>query len=168
MARMTWKEGAEAAGIVAIIISLVVLIVEVRENTLATERQTAVDRAAATTAPFFEADLASILAKIKAVDGEGARHISAYMELYDLSHEEAILWGRHLWYLWAILEAEYRADGASEKLNNQISILLINRDNQIYVEDVINFRFSSEFREYVAELQKNLDEWKKSHLIMDQ
>ena len=168
MAKMTWRDGAEAAGLVAIIVSLVVLIVEVRQNTLAMERQTAVDRAAAVTAPFFESDLASILVKIMAVDAPKGSYLATYMEVYDLSHEEAILWERHLWYVWEVLEAEYRADGASEKLNNQISILLINRDNQIYVEGVINFRFSSEFREYVAELQKNLDEWKKSYLIMDQ
>jgi hypothetical protein len=168
MAKMTWRDGAEAAGLVAIIASLVVLIVEVRENTLAVGRQTAIDRVAAATAPFFESDLASILVKIKAVDATGASYLATYMDVYDLSHEEAILWDRHLWYVWGVLEAEYAADGASEELDNQISILLINRDNQIYVEGVINFRFSSEFREYVAELQKNLDEWKKSHLIMDQ
>ena len=167
MAKMIWRDGAEAAGLVAIIVSLVFLIVEVRENSLEMERQTAVDRAAAATAPFFESDLASILVKIKTVDAPPP-YLATYMEVYDLSFKEAILWERHLWYVWEVIEAEYRADGASETLNNQISILLINRDNQIYVEGVINFRFSSEFREYVAELQKNLDEWKKSHLIMDQ
>ena len=165
---MTWKDGAEAAGIIAIIISLVVLIVEVRENTLATERQTAVDRAAAATAPFFESDLASILAKIKAVDGEGAPHISAYMELYDLSHEEATLWDRHLWYLWEVLEAEYVAEGSSEKLDNQIMLLLINRDNQVYLDASINVRFSAEFGQHVAALNEDLDQWKKAHLTQDQ
>jgi hypothetical protein len=168
MAKMTWRDGAEATGLVAIIASLVLLIVEVRENTLAMERQTAVDRAAALTAPFFESDLASITAKILAVNDPDGSYLATYIEVFDLSHEEAILWERHLWFVWEVLEAEYRADGASEKLNNQISILLVNRDNQIYIEGVMNFRFSSEFREYVVELRKHLDEWKKSHLLNDQ
>ena len=108
------------------------------------------------------------MAKIMAVNAPEGSHLATYMEVFDLSHEEAILWERHLWFVWEVLEAEYRADGESEKLNNQISILLTNRDNQIYVEGVMNFRFSSEFREYVVELRKHLDEWKKSHLLMDQ
>ena len=158
MAKLNWREIAELAGITAVIVSLVILIIEVRGNTVALERQIAMDRANALAVPFFESELPSILAKIKSVDGaKGA--IPLYMEEYDLSLSEAIRWERHLILLWETLEAQYIADGPSEDLDNQVSILLSNRDNQIYVTNTAKFRFSRGFRNYVSDRQANLDEW---------
>jgi hypothetical protein len=161
MAKQSWREIGELVGISAIVVSLVVLIIEVRENTVAIERQIAMDRATALAAPFFESELPSILAKIQSVEGAHGATL-AYMENWDLSLSEAIRWERHLLLLWETLEAQYIADGPSEELDNQVSILLANRDNQIYVEHVSEFRFSDDFRIYVIERQTNLDEWLKS------
>ena len=91
----------EITGIVALIISLAILIFEVRENTQAINRQISTDRAAALAGPFFEADLAPILSKIMTVDGYNPL-VNSYMEAYDLTPEEAILWQRHLFYLWDV------------------------------------------------------------------
>jgi hypothetical protein len=161
MAKLNLRDKVELAGIAAVIVSLVILIIEVRSNTVALERQIAMDRANALAAPFFESELPSILAKIKS--GEEAKGaIPLFMEEWDLSMSEAIRWERHLILLWETLEAQYIADGPSEDLDNQVSILLVNRDNQIYVAQTSKFRFSRDFRSYVSDRQANLDEWVNS------
>lgn len=155
-----WKDYAELVGFVAIIISLVVLIIEVRQNTLATERQIALDRADSMTSAFFDSELASILEKIKSVDGLD-RNIVPFTEAYDLSYREAVIWERHLQYAWSVLEAEFEADGPSPSLDASILSMLINRDNQLYVAYSGKFRFSEGFREYVTNLQGRVDEFEK-------
>lgn len=156
MNQTKWKDYAELAGIVAIIVSLVVLIIEVRQNTLITERQIALDRAAAMTSPFFDSELPSILEKIKSHDGLDL-NIVPFIEAYDLSYREAVIWERHLQYAWAVLEAEFEADGPSPSLDASILAMLSTRDNQFYVTYSGKFRFSDEFRDYVRTLQGRVD-----------
>jgi hypothetical protein len=153
-----WKDYAELIGFVAIIVSLVVLIIEVRQNTLATERQIALDRAASMTSAFFDSELASILEKIKSVDGLD-RNIVPFIEAYDLSYPEAVIWERHLQYAWEVLEAEFEADGPSPSLDASILSLLITPDNQLYVTYSGKFRFSDDFRDYLTTLQGRVDEF---------
>jgi hypothetical protein len=60
----------EIAANLGVIVTLVLLVAEVRNNTLALERQALLDRSAAMNYPFLENPLmAEILADIKAVDG---------------------------------------------------------------------------------------------------
>ena len=158
MNQTKWKDYAELVGFVAIIVSLVVLIIEVRQNTLATERQIALDRAAAMTSPFFDSELPSILEQIKSLDGLDP-NIVPFIETYDLSYPEAVIWERHLWYAWEVLEAEFEADGPSPSLDASILAMLINRDNQLYVTYSGKFRFSDDFRDYVTNLQGRVDEF---------
>lgn len=153
MNQPAWKDIAEAVGLVAIVLSLILLVIEVRDNTSAIARQTALDRAAFITEPFFDSDLPGILAKIKAVDSENAPQIVAFMKAYDLTHAEAITWDRHLWLIWEVLEAEYLVDGASQELDNQIRTLLSAPDNQVYVDLVGPYRFSTQFADHVRELR---------------
>ena len=61
----------------------------------AINRQMNIDRAAALADPYFEADLAPILAKVWAVDGFPPT-LRMFMDVYDLTAEEAILWHRQL------------------------------------------------------------------------
>jgi len=150
----------EIIGILAVGVSLIVLIIEVRENTLTMERQAAIDRVEALTAPFFQTDLAKVAAKIAQQKGVYPL-LTAFMKEYDLTLEEAILWERHLWYLWEVLEAEYIAEGESEELENQIRILLINSDNAQYVESTKTFRFSKQFRVYLVRLQTGQEEFER-------
>ena len=93
MNKLELKDYAEVVGLIAIVVSLAVLIVEVRENTLAIERQTALDRANSLTSPFFDSELASILDKIKSQDGPDV-NIVPFVEAYDLSYREAVIWER--------------------------------------------------------------------------
>ena len=154
----SWKDIAELIGLMAIIVSLVVLIIEVRENTLAIERQMALDRADSFTSPFFESNLPSILTKIKSVDGPDS-NIVPFIEAYDLSYTDAVIWERHLQYIWEVLEAEFEADGPSTKLDESLLSLLLSRDNQLYVTHSGKYRFSSEFRDYLAKLQDRLSKF---------
>ena len=80
-----------------VVISLVVLIVEVRANTAAIERQGRIDQLSMVTQPFLDdVEMGLVLAKIKAVDGR-EKAISALMEAYDLTDVEAASWGRLLY-----------------------------------------------------------------------
>ena len=99
----------------AVIVSLAILIFEVRENTQAINRQISNDRAAALSVPFFEGELPTVLAKVSKVQGYDPT-LSSFMEVYDLTLEEAILWQRHLFYLWDVLESEFLAEGDSQQL----------------------------------------------------
>ena len=97
---------AETISSLAVVVTLIFLVHEVQRNTGALERQAPVDRAAAFNAPFFEAtELASVLAKIKEVDGTEMVP-SATSERHGLEMNEAILWDRHLWQVWTGLEGQ--------------------------------------------------------------
>jgi hypothetical protein len=154
------KEYAELVGLIAVVTSLAVLIIEVRENTVAVERQIALDRADAAATPFFDSELASILEKIKSVDGPDA-NIVQYMDAYNLSYRESVIWERHLQYVWSVFEAEFEADGPSTSLDRAILSLLTTHDNQIYVQSSSRFRFNKEFQAYVADLQNRVDDFRE-------
>lgn len=125
---------AEITASFAVVVSLVLLIQEVQGNTQALERQAALDRAIALNSPFFEAtELASVLAKIKDVDGADPVP-EALADRYGLTAEEAILWERHLWLTWSNLEADYAEIGESEELSRILRLLLSHPDQQVYWE----------------------------------
>lgn len=127
-----WAHWAEIVASGAVIVTLVVLVQEVRGNTRALERQADLDRAAALTTPFFEApELASILAKIKSVDGADPV-VQALSDRYGLTSEEAILWERHLWRVWLEHEADFSRTGPSGELQAWIKGALATPDNRLY------------------------------------
>ena len=143
-----WTQWAEIAASLAVVVSLVFLIQEVRYNTAVTERQAVMDRAAAVNAPFVdESPLASIMAKIKAVDGpdEG---VSAFVDRYDLSYEEAVRWSRHLSLIWIGLEADFVASGSSPRLERTTRGLLQSKDHQVYWEFGAPQIADDDFRKY--------------------
>lgn len=72
---------AELLASIAVVVTLVVLVFEVRSTNVALERQAAMDRAAALTAPFLDHPMLSdILAKIKAVDGSDQIPAAQFLE----------------------------------------------------------------------------------------
>ena len=76
---------------IAILITLAILIIEVRNNTAAIELQVAENRSAASMAPFFNPQtLPGLYAKVKEVDGLDDEEIIAFMAHCDMSIEEAI------------------------------------------------------------------------------
>lgn len=143
-----WAQWAEIVASAAVIVTLVVLVGEVRGNTLALERQADLDRATALNTPFFYApELASVLARIKAVDGQDPLP-QALMDRYELTAEEAILWERHLWQVWLQHEADFERGGPSSKLDGWIAAALATPDNLLYWQ-VMGRGSGAEFRAYV-------------------
>lgn len=72
------------------------------------------------------------------------------------------MWERHLWFGWETLEAEFLFSGVSDELDNQIRGLLVNRDDQIYIDAVLSLRLSPEFGAYIPEFQQGLEQWERS------
>lgn len=147
---------AEIVASLAIIVSLVFLIQEVRYNNLILERQALMDRTAAFNSPFLQdSALASILARIKAVDGREPVE-DALAERYDLSYEDAVRWNRHLSLLWTVLEAEYRSNGWSPILEGTARTLLSSPDNRLFWEQGAPQVTSGGFRARVSEVARPL------------
>ena len=77
MTRDQWRWWLEMVTGLTVVISLVVLIVEVRANTAAIERQGRIDQLSMVTQPFLDdVEMGLVLAKIKAVDGRKKSRIS--------------------------------------------------------------------------------------------
>lgn len=148
MKKEHWTQWVEIAASLAVVVSLVFLIQQVRYNTAVMERQAVMDNAAAVNAAFVdESPLASIMSKIKAVDGpdEG---VSAFVDRYDLSYEEAVRWSRHLSLIWIGLEADFMAGGSSTRLERTTRGLLQSKDHQLFWEFGAPQVADEDFRRY--------------------
>lgn len=144
-----WSHWAEIGASVAIFVSLIILVQEVRTNTLVMERQAVLDRAAAFNGPFLQdSPLPEILTRIKTVDGFEPLE-QALVKRYNLTYEQAVQWGRHLSLLWTVLEADYRTKGPSDALGAIAYSLLGSPDNQLFWDKGAPQVLSGEFRQYV-------------------
>ena len=142
------RQWSELVASVAVAVTLVLLVTEVRANTLALERQATMERTAAFGAPFLDDTvLASIVGKIKTVDGPD-RLPAAFVEQYSLTYEEATIWERHLWILWSSLEGDFLVLVEADEVTKLIGILKSNPDNKTYLEYELG-RHSAEFADYV-------------------
>jgi hypothetical protein len=147
---------AEIVSSFVVVITLIFLIHEVQRNTTALERQAEMDRAAAWTSPFFEApELASIMAKIKTVDGSDP-FPEALVERYGLTYEEADLWSRLLWGEWLGIDADFEALGP-EEVEVAIRSALISKDNQLFWETLGPLWEGSDFGAYVDSIAVALE-----------
>jgi len=125
---------AEIISSLVVVITLVFLIHEVQRNTRALERQTFRERHADLTTPFFEApELASILAKIREVDGADPFQ-QALAERYDLTPAEAVLWERHLIQVWMGLQTDFYLGIEPLDVSVILQLLLSSPDNQLLWE----------------------------------
>jgi len=137
-----------------VIVTLVLLMLQVRDNTRALEGQAILQRGAAFTEPFLSESAApEILAKIKAVDGSEPV-VAAYIERYGLTYAEASVWLRHVLSIWTSLEAEYAVLGESPDLANRIQILFPFPDQEIWFDNGgPDFLSTPQFRDYVERLR---------------
>jgi len=133
----------------AVIVSLVVLVVEVRANTRAIERQILLDRYARIASPFIQGpELIEAVQRVKAVDGWPEVN-QRLMERYGLTEAQAVAWSRHLMMIWLGLEADFASTGPSPSMAAVIQDLLQYPDNQVFRE---SWHFSPEFSEYMQAL----------------
>jgi hypothetical protein len=139
---------AEVTGSVAIIATLVILILEVQENTAVIERQAHMERFDRIASPYLEAgDIREVYAKVKEVDGMEPL-TQRLMDRYKLNTEEAVQWARSMHSIWAGIEADYVYLGPSPDLERFIGMLLSYPDVQLFWEEETRL-YSDEFRSYV-------------------
>jgi len=126
---------AEILASLAVVVSLLFLLQEVRTNTRTVERESALVQAAALAQPFFESpEMRAVAEKVIAVDGGGSARVhEALIERYGLTYEEAVLWHRHMMQLWLGIEADYMY-GDREAAVANIEMVMRYPDNQIYIE----------------------------------
>ncbi|MEJ2312649.1 MAG: hypothetical protein P8Y11_09655, partial [Gemmatimonadales bacterium] len=149
-----WAQLAEIAASLAVVATLIILTLEVRDNTRALEGQAVRERSAALNEAYVRSPLLpSILAKVKEVDGAEPGE-TALMERYDLSYEEAAIYGRYLVQILTGLEAEFLSDGPSPGLRDRIQLLFLFPDVQLNWDDGAPQVQDATFREYVTKLRE--------------
>ena len=148
---------AEILGNFGVIVTLVLLMLQIGDNTQALRGQAILERGAAFTEPFLsESQAPTVLAKIKAVDGPEPL-VDAYMGRYDLTYEEGALWTRHQLSVWTSLEAEYVVLGDSEELGSRIQILLPFPDQALWFEnDGPDWLRTPGFRSYIERVRAEM------------
>lgn len=146
MANDRWRSRIELVAAVSVVATLILLVVEVRANTKALERQIRLDRTSNIAAPYTSGpELLEAFEKIKNVDGWNADH-QAFMERYELEPSEAVAWSMFLLNVWRGLEADHDYVGPSDELTNAIRGLLVYPDNRLFYDPQA---FSSDFAAYV-------------------
>lgn len=145
--RTNLVEWLEISTSLAVLVGLVLVIMEIRVNTNAVNRQATVDRSVALTEPFFYSEvLRSADEKVRAVDGT-ADNVVALADRYDFTEAEALAWSRHLMQLWVMVEGDYY-NGDKEVALSFAKNMLGSADSREFVK---NWRF---FRE---EFQREVD-----------
>ncbi|MEJ2343017.1 MAG: hypothetical protein P8Y10_12515 [Gemmatimonadales bacterium] len=142
---------AEIVANLGVLVSVLFLVAEVRDNTKTIKRQIVLQRADVMNTPFLESpSLARILSKVKSVDGwEGSPYEEAFVARYGDPIEDGIIWARHLAMVWAVLEADYELEGESPSLESRVRLLLSFPDNQMVWESGAPQIFSPSFKAYV-------------------
>ena len=151
-----WLQYIEVVTGLSVVITLVVLIVEVRTNTQTIERQLLVDRADNIARPFMSStELLEAYERIKEVDGWNPE-IADLMEHYGLEPQQAVAWSMLLLANWSGLQADFVTLGPSEGLRGQIRGLLYFPDNQIFWASMVEV-FRPDFVAYVEQLRAEGD-----------
>lgn len=150
-----WAAWTEIVASVAVVITLVFLIYEVRQNTAAIERQTYLDRQARLIDPYLESpEFRTIYTKIKKKDGR-ERQVETFVNTYGLTDAEAVYWVRHLDENWTGLEADFIQFGPNEVFDNLIIGVLSFPDAALYWRNASeSSQFSGEFKDYVESLRR--------------
>jgi hypothetical protein len=129
-----WALVAEVAASLAVIFSLFLLVVEVRENTKAVESQIARDHHRSIFSPYISPPiLLSAIEKIKAVDGR-ADQVKAFMETYNMSDAEAYAFTNFQLIIWVDMQQDFINNGPSSRLKEQIQKLVRHPDVSLFLE----------------------------------
>ena len=144
-----WAPVAEVIASVAVVITLIALIVEIRQGALMQEQQMQMDRIAILNDPFLSSpELATVYAKVKAVDGLEPV-AEAFIERYELTVEEAVLWSRLVQSVWQTWQSQYLFGGPSEELESNIRDIFHYPDVQIVYQTNEDGMLKPEFIAYV-------------------
>ena len=152
-----WSQYVEALTGLGVIVSLIVLIVEVRATTGAIERQMLLDRADRSAAPYLAGpEIMEAYESIKAKDGYEPM-VDSFMVHYDLRPGPAGAWVRFLGQGWRGTEADFAYSGPSESLARRIRTLLEYPDQQVFWSFTLaSSNVSPEFLAYVRSVAGDL------------
>ncbi len=118
-----WAEVSEIIASLAIVVTLLVLVQEIRVNTEVQDRQMQLDRFMNFTEQIIDSpQVADIWAKVKSTDGLEPL-AEAYVDRYGLNPSEAVVWSRFVMRTLFIWQADFVTEGASESLESQVSII---------------------------------------------
>lgn len=149
---------AEIIGGLAVLVSLILLIVEVRENTESNRRASLIEL---TTSPLNtyvnSPDIQRIEASMAAIDNQESGVVNELMRTYQLSSEDANLYARYMGYLWRIREAEFLYGNPDLGLfSDNLEFFLRVMHNQIYWELNSSVPYDPEFRSFVNEIIESM------------
>jgi hypothetical protein len=131
---------------IGVLAGLIFVGLEIRQNTLALEREISISSAESTHGVVANSDyLAQINQKMTEVNG-AIGPVVALQELYGLSEEEAHRWWRYLFQVWLRNQADWIYGGKEDDACVRAVQLMRWRDNQVFFETM---KFSLD-QDYVA------------------
>ena len=130
--RHKWLQYLDALVGVSVVFTLMVLIYEVRGNSLLIERQIRAERNMSIVAPLIATtELLSAYEKIKTRDG-WEPDIRSFIDYYGLEPAEAVAWTRMLLGVWWQRELDYVTTGPSDELAESVRGLLGYSDSRLF------------------------------------
>ena len=149
-----WVDIAEIAASIAVVLSLLLLVFQIRESDEIERVQNSVRMAQWDAQMFLLSDrLPAIAAKIEAI--KNPDFMQPFREQFELSIEEAGIWNRWLYLVWKGFEAEYLLTGPSDHLAEQIRYSANYEDQRLAIIPIFypgNPNFDAGFIEYVIGL----------------
>ena len=147
----------EMIGGVAVLLTLIILIVEVRENTEASRRANLIQLTTAPLNAYLDnPDVQAISSKI--ADGaEGSRLPTELQDEFGLTHEEAHLYARYLGYTWRIRESEYLFGNSEPAVFRQNMIFYLNNPEDKVYWEYGQAPYHPEFRAYIDGILQELE-----------
>ena len=134
-----WVDIAEITASVAVVVTLVLLIFQMRESDEQERVQNSVRMAQWDAEMFLKsAQLPVIAAKIE--ETRNPEFLMEFRKRYGLSAEEAGVWNRWLYLLWKSLEAEYLSTGPNEQLAQRIRLSASYEDQRLVILPAVTTR----------------------------
>lgn len=144
-----WAHLAEIIGGAAIIVSLVMLILEVRQNTAVQDRQIQIARFLNYTDSYIDPFAArAVYSKVKEIDGPEPL-AEAYMDRYGLTAVEAVLWSRLVSRSFFYWQSDFEFEGESSALATELKFIPTYPDAMLAYEINEDDLLTREFRAYV-------------------
>ena len=146
-----WAHIAEIVSGLAIVVTIVVLIFELRANSTLLERQIELDRIERGRLAQESPELAAVMAKLRMANGPGPAH-GLFMEEYDLTYEEADLFIRFARSQMQGFQADFLF-GQTGELNELIPTLFSMPEVQMFWEQTSR-GYDPEFIEFVESVRR--------------
>jgi hypothetical protein len=149
-----WVDIAEITASLAVVVTLLLLVFQIRESDRQERIQNTVRMAQWDAQMFLQSDqLPVIAAKIE--ESANPEFLREFRIRYDLSIEEAGIWNRWVYLIWKSLEAEFLSVGPSDQLAQHIRLSVTYDDQRLVILPAVtsaNPLFHQDFTSYVDSL----------------